>query len=321
LNNSIKTLASDLSKAGIAFQTDAPLSALTTFKIGGPAGLLASPSDTHDVANTVKAANELGIDFVTLGAGSNILVDDEGWEGLIISTFNLTHIEFDRWTVRCGAGVTLPNLANLSAERGLSDLIQICDIPGTLGGGAYMNAGCSGVSLGDLIVDVTWVETDGSVVSKPRSEITMGYRESEFSGTSRIITEITLKLTEERSSGQIQAEMNEVRAARASKFPLDYPNCGSVFKRVSPEDAKLWLERGNVGAFSAGFFIERAGLKKARIGGAMISDEHANFIINLGNAKASDVRALIELATEKVLDKFGIKLVREVIYLGARGKY
>ncbi len=315
----LEGLITQIRREGIRLETGYPLAEFTTFKIGGPAAALAFPADTGETAMAVKAAHEAGVPFVTLGWGSNILVADEGFPGLVISTRDLNYVEFDGALIRAGAGVSLPDLASDAGGRGLSGMEEICDVPGTLGGGVYMNAGCNGVFIGDILVDVTWVENDGTVVAKPREEIYLGYRESEFTGSRRIVTEVSIKLQNGEDSGAILEKMEGVRAERATKFPLDYPNCGSVFKRVPPETAAPWVKKDGKGAYSAGYYIERCGLKNRRIGNAMISDIHANFFVNLGGASAQDVKALIELAQNEVKAQYGIELTREVVFLNTDG--
>lgn len=312
-------LISQIRREGIRLETGHPLAEFTTFKIGGPAAALAFPADTGETAILVKSAYESGVPFVTLGWGSNILIADEGFPGLVISTRDLNYVEFDGTVIRAGAGVSLPDLAADAGGRGLAGMEEICDVPGTLGGGVYMNAGCNGVFIGDILVDVTWVEHNGTVVAKPRDEIYLGYRESEFTGTRRIVTEVTIKLSHSKLKDEIIEKMNGVKTERASKFPLDFPNCGSVFKRVPREVAAPWVEKDGKGAYSAGYYIERCDLKTRRIGNAMISDVHANFFVNLGGATARDVKELIRLAQAEVYSKYRIELVREVVFLDADG--
>lgn len=311
----LRQLTNELTGLGVRFDTDTPLAPYTTFKIGGNAFIIAFPFDSGDVAETVKSASRLAIPYTILGAGSNLLIDDSGYSGLVIATVDINTIGFDGEIVTCGGGVMLPKLAEMAAERELSGLEEICDVPGTLGGGIYMNAGCSGINISDFLVDLTWVTGNGTVITRPKSEIKFGYRHSEFSGTDNIITEITLVLRRGKSANEIKNRIAEVKTDRWNKFPLDYPNCGSVFKRVDPAIAKPWVEKDGKGAYSAGYYIERAGLKCKRVGNAMISEKHANFIVNLGGAKASDVKALIELAQQTVFVKYGFRLEREVEYL------
>jgi UDP-N-acetylmuramate dehydrogenase len=321
ISSEIDELARRLAGLRIGYAERVSLAPLTTFKIGGVARLLAKPVDTYETAEVVKAVKETNVNCIVLGAGSNLLIDDEGYPGLIVTTTAMNQIGFDERTVVCGSGVLLPELAEFVAERGISGMEEICDVPGTIGGGVYMNAGCSGVSLSDLIASVEWVTAKGEVAAKPRSNIKFGYRDSEFTKSDAIVTEITLRFTRSAAAETIRRRMAQVRAERAGKFPLHYPNCGSVFKRVDASCASEYIERDGTGAYSAGYYIERAGLKGARIGDAMVSEKHANFIVNLGEAKASDVRDLIELVKERVHEIFGVELEREVVYLGAKGRY
>ena len=222
--------------------------------------------------------------------------------------------------IGAGSGVWLPDVAEFAAEQGLSGMEELCDVPGSLGGGVYMNAGCYGRSISDILVNATWVEQNGEVVSRARDSIYLGYRESEFTGKNRIVTELSIALSTGKDIRAIRARMDEIKTIRAARFPQDMPNCGSVFKRVDLEAAKPYVEKDGTGAYSAGYYVERVGLMGERLGNAMISAQHANFIVNIGGAKASDVRGLIELAAERVGEKYGIELVREVNYLDANGR-
>jgi UDP-N-acetylmuramate dehydrogenase len=314
-------LAQDLADARIACARNVALAPFTTFKIGGPAAVLAFPKDTRQVAACVRLANAQSVPYLPLGWGSNVLVADDGYPHLVIATRDLDWVRVEGALVRCGGGLGVPDLANIVAEHGLTGMEKICDVPGSVGGGVYMNAGCDGVTLGDLLTEVTWVGPDGDVATRPRAEIHMAYRESEFTGTSRIVTEVVLRLVSGADRSAIAGQMEGVRCERAAKFPLPYPNCGSVFRRVDPAVAEPWVKTDGKGAHSAGYYIERVGLKGQCIGNAQISEVHANFIVNLGGATAADVRALINLATDAVRERFGIELHREVNLIDADGRH
>jgi UDP-N-acetylmuramate dehydrogenase len=314
-------LAGALARAGVEFERGVPLAPFTTFKIGGPAGIVAYPYDTDQVAAAVASSAALGVPYIGLGWGSNVLVDDAGFPGLVVTTRKMTYLERDGAVIRAGAGVWLPDVTEFAFENGLSGMEELCDVPGSLGGGVYMNAGCYGRSIGDILIDVTWVERDGTVVSKTRDAVYLGYRESEFTGTERLITELSIALTPGKDAAAIRARMDEIKTIRSTRFPQNYPNCGSVFKRVDLDAAAPFVEKDGTGAYSAGYYIERCGLKNERRGNAQISSLHANFIVNLGGATAADVRALIELAQARVKEQYGIELAREVNYLDASGRH
>jgi len=314
-------LADQLVKAGVACSREVALAPLTTFKIGGPAGALAFPEDTQQVATCVCLANALEVPYLPLGWGSNVLIADEGYPHLVIATRDLDWVRVEGDLVRCGGGLGVSNLANAVAEHGLAGMEKICDVPGSVGGGVYMNAGCDGVTLGDLVTEVTWVNPDGEVVTRPRAAIHMAYRESGFTGTSRIVTEVALRLVSGADRSALAGQMEGVRCERAAKFPLPYPNCGSVFKRIDPTAAEPWVAKDGKGVYSAGYYIERVGLKGKRLGNAQISDQHANFFLNLGGATAADVLALIDLATTQVREQFGIELHPEVNVIDAAGRH
>lgn len=316
----LDSLACALTGAGIECVEEAPLAPFTTFHIGGPAALLARPRTTAQAAACLRLATIHSVPFLVLGAGSNVLIADEGYPYLVLSTLGLDRIGGHGRVLACGAGAAVPDVAEEAARRGLTGMERICAVPGTVGGGVYMNAGCEGLSLGDLLTRVTWVEPDGRVVSRPRAEVDLGYRDSEFQGTARLITgvELTLRPADDRTA--ITQAMETVRRVRAAKFPLDFPNCGSVFKRVDPQTARPWVDREGKAAYSAGYYLERVGLKGARRGEAQISDRHANFIINLGAATAADVLALIDLARTKVKREFGFELHLELKVIDVHGR-
>jgi len=239
----LEPLAQALLAAGIEYTSEASLAPLTTFHIGGPAGLLVQPRTTTAVAECVRLGRRHSVPVLVLGAGSNVLITDDGYPYLVLSTRNLNWVRGAGPVLDCGAGALVPDVAEEAACRGLTGMEIICDVPGTLGGGVYMNAGCEGVSLGDLLTRVTWVEPDGTMVTRPRAEIRMAYRSSEFMGTNRVVTEVELTLAPADDSAAVKQTMESVRRRRAARFPLEYPNCGSVFKRVEPEVAQPWVTR------------------------------------------------------------------------------
>ena len=320
MTQGLRRLAQALTGQGIACEFGAPLAPLTTFQIGGPAGLLVWPKTTDQAAACMRHTFELSVPCLVLGWGSNVLIADEGYPHLVVCTRDLNWIAGEGATLNCGAGAGVPDVAREAAQRGLSGMEKISDVPGSLGGGVYMNAGCEGVTLSDLLTRVTWVEPDGSVILRPRDQVRLGYRTSEFMGTSRLITEVVLELTPAHDPEAILQAMDAVRCQRAAKFPLDLPNCGSVFKRVNPEVAKPWVERDGKAAYSAGYYVERVGLKGSRVGNAQISPRHANFIVNLGGATAADVLELAEQARAKVREVFGFDLELEVNVIDRRGR-
>ncbi len=281
---------------------DHPLASLTTFKIGGSADLFVVPKNLMELLSVLQILKDNDVPYFLLGAGSNLLIGDRGIRGAVISLgegFDYAHAKGD--VILAGAGVSL---AALSAEAKNAELTGIefaSGIPGSLGGAIYMNAGAYGGEMKDVICEVSYIDEDGSVVTVSCDECKFGYRESIFSGSKKII--ISAKLTLKKGNKEeILATMRDLNARRKEKQPLEYPSAGSTFRR--PE-----------GHF-AGALIEQAGLKGTRIGGAEVSQKHAGFVINTGNATAQDVLDLIAHIQKVVFEKYGVMLQPEVKIIG-----
>lgn len=274
-----------------------PLGPCTTWRIGGPADLLVQPADLDDLIAAVRWAAADGIPWRILGNGSNVLVRDEGVRGLVIRLRRvLDAVEFRGTRVVSGAGASLPAVANLAAERGLSGLEFAGGIPGTLGGAVIMNAGWHAHEIGNVVVSVEYLEPDGTVARWPREACAFGYRASAFHGRAGVVLGAEIELRPE-DPATIRATIAAYAASRKASQPTEVPSCGSVF--LKPE-----------GDF-AGRLIEQAGLKGVRVGDLQVSLKHANFFVNLGRGTAADALALVERVEREVLEKFGVKLVRE----------
>jgi len=278
-----------------------PMSNHTSFRVGGPAKLFAVAETEEAVVELYKTARELGLKFKIIGNGTNLLFKDEGFDGIVVKLGRgFDWAEFDGEIVRCGAAVSLSRLAAEAAERGLSGLEFAYGIPGTVGGALINNAGAHSKQIGDLVVTVEGITFEGEKVRRPREEIDFGYRESSLKEL-LCVTGAELKL--ERSSRErVKRLMEELFAQRRMKQPLGFPSAGSVFK--------------NPPGLAAGALIERCGLKGATEGGAMVSNLHANFIVNLGTATASDIIKLIERVRDEVAAKTGIRLQLEIEIVG-----
>lgn len=286
-------------------QMDYPLSRLTTFRIGGPAAYVVTPSNLEELKKVTEVCRENGLKVLALGKGSNILACDEGFQGVVIrldSDFNRVRIQ--NCIVEAESGITLSALAKKVADKGLSGLEFASGIPGTLGGAVYMNAGAYGGEMKDILQEVTVLDMTGQLRHMDRTEMDFGYRKSILQYKSWIMVRAILQL-EERDPAAVKARMQELKEQRNLKQPMDMPSAGSVFKR--PE-----------GHFAGGL-IEQAGLKGSRIGGAMVSPKHAGFIVNTGDATAKDVVNLIRHIQKTVRDQFGVELTPEVKYLTPRG--
>jgi len=282
-------------------QTDKPLAPFTSYKIGGPTAVWVAPV-THDgVARALEVIHEKKAPLFILGRGSNLLVSDRGWDGVTLYLGeNFSNWTFDHRQAKVLAGSLLMDLIRAAVVKGLSGLELLAGIPGGVGGALRMNAGAFGQEIEQVTVSVNGFRRDGTPFSADRRQINFDYRRvPELDRV--VITSALFQFTEENAD-VLRARMEDILALRAGKQPLNDPSCGSVFKRPA--------------GYYAGALIEETGLKGKRIGGAMISRKHAGFILNVDNAKAVDVYALIQLIEARVLDRFGIQLEREVKLIG-----
>jgi len=280
-----------------------PMSEYTSFKIGGPADLMIMPTDSWEIKKAIELSNENGLSYHVMGKGSNLLVKDHGFRGVIICTSkNLESFEFlDEHTIKAGAGITLAKLAAFAGEASLTGLEFASGIPGSLGGAVYMNAGAYGGEMKDIVLSAGLIDKNGNEVTIDKSEMALEYRSSIFQKANYIITDCTLRLTK-GNKDEIKEKMLDLNGRRKEKQPLDLPSGGSTFKR--PE-----------GHF-ASKLIEEAQLKGYSIGGAKVSEKHAGFIVNYNSATASDVISLIEYVKAKVYDKFAVSLIPEIEIIG-----
>jgi UDP-N-acetylmuramate dehydrogenase len=280
---------------------DEPLSGRTSFRIGGPADFVFLPKDIEDLSAFVRLSDTERIPRFVIGSGTNLLVADSGFRGVVVDlskTFNA--IAASGLTVTAGAGVQLWDLLLMCMERSLSGMESLAGIPGSVGGGIRLNAGAYGCEIKDRLMNVTFVDSSGELVMRARNEIRMDYRATDLPAGAVIVqAQFQMK---EGSSQAIDAEQKAILAQRKAKQPLSLPSAGSVFKRP-PGDF-------------AGRLIEEAGLKNFRIGDAMVSGKHANFIVNCQSASASDVTGLIREIQERVSARFGVTLEPEIHFLG-----
>jgi len=281
------------------YTADAPLKDYTTFRIGGPADCLIEPYDEGQVAKVVEFCQKSGIRYQFLGNGSNVLAPDGGVRGAVIRLGpNFSYIRrLSGGEILCGAGATLAQLASFAQKQGLTGLEFAWGIPGSMGGGLYMNAGAYGGEMKDAVVSADIVDEAGRTRNVPAAEMELGYRTSVFQHRNWCITRVHLRLRE-GDPEQIRRCMEDYMDRRREKQPLEYPSAGSVFKR--PE--------GNY----AGALIEQCGLKGRRVGGAQVSEKHAGFIVNTGGATCRDVLELIGQIQREVADQTGYQLICEV---------
>ena len=278
--------------------SEEPLSNHTTYKVGGVAECLVCPDSSEGAEWAYNHAREESIPLTVLGAGSNVIAPDAGIKGIVLKLQNQSvKAEFPgNGRIIADAGVTLIDLARAAAEKGLRGFEPIAGIPGTVGGAVFMNAGTREGNTASLLEEVEVMTGGGKKRSFFTDELSFGYRSSVFQKTDWLILKARFKLTE-GNPDLIKEGIEDIFAERQNKYPLDFPNAGSVFKRP-PGDY-------------AGRLIEETGCKGLTIGGASVSVRHANFIINNGNASAADILKLISIVRKRVYDEFGIYLELE----------
>lgn len=280
---------------------DEPMSRHTTFRIGGPADMMFFPAMEQQIALAIRLALDYHIPYIVIGNGSNLIVRDGGVIGLVIALGErFSHISIENNVLTAEAGATLSKVATEAQRAGLSGLEFVSGIPGTLGGGCAMNAGAYGGQLSDALIDAR-VLIDGEIRTLMRDEMQMGYRTTLPLREGGIVLSARFRL-QSGDPNAISERMRELNARRREKQPLNFPSAGSVFKR--PE------------GYFAGALIEQAGLKGAQIGGAQVSEKHAGFIVNIGNATAGDVLTLIERVQKTVFEHSGVHLETEVRVIG-----
>jgi UDP-N-acetylmuramate dehydrogenase len=272
------------------------------------------PSSAEDVATAVRMAHEAGVPWFALGLGSNILLPDEGLDALVVRLgkgVDRLERDGDRWVA--GAGLPAPLAARRTAAAGYAGLHIFVGVPGTVGGGVYMNAGCHGGDWSEVVESVTVVDEAGQDSVVPRSEVPFTYRRSGLDG--RVVVEAAVRLRPEEQP-RLEEQINEMFEWRQSGTPFNQPCCGSVFKNPA---GPSW--RRESGPRTAGQLIEAAGLKGFRVGAAEVSPMHANYFVNTGGATAADVRNLIRQVQTRVESEFGARLEAEVKIIGSRGEY
>jgi UDP-N-acetylmuramate dehydrogenase len=288
---------------GDRVRSEVPLAPLTTFRIGGPAALYVEPENDEDLSVVHRAVRESGLPFVVVGKGSNLLIADRGFAGIVLRLGKgYRWAARDRDRLRAGGAMPLPALAGVALRHGLGGLEFGVAIPATLGGAVKMNAGAHDAEMGDVVARVDLFRIlDGERVTVGVDEAGFSYRASALPDDA-VVLAATLQL-HDREPGAIRAGMEDARAWRRRTQPLAEPNCGSVF--TNPPGAH------------AAALIEAAGLKRARIGGAAVSGKHANFIVADPGASAADVVALIALVQERVAADSGVRLEPEVRFVGS----
>lgn len=281
---------------------DEPMKNHTTFRIGGPADCLAVPHTIDEAEKVIRSCRQEGVPCFIMGNGSNLLVSDQGFRGVVVQLYKeFAGIETEGTLIRAQAGASLARIAAEALRNGLEGFEFAAGIPGTLGGACIMNAGAYGGEMKDVLREVTVLTLEGERKIFHREELDMGYRTSRASREGAVVLEAVLQLQKGEES-RIREKMEDLKERRISKQPLEYPSAGSTFKR--PE------------GYFAGKLIQDAGLRGFRVGDAMVSEKHCGFVINCGNATAADVAELIRQIQEKVKETSGVTLEPEVRRLG-----
>lgn len=279
-----------------------PMKNHTTFHIGGPARLMALPKSEEEAVKVVRTAAKLGVQPVYMGNGSNLLVADEGVDAFVIKCDRLNALaQTGERELTAGSGVSLARFANFACEKGLTGLEFAHGIPGAVGGGVTMDAGAYNGEMRQVVIRTEYLTEKGERACLKGVEHDFAYRHSAFSDGKRLILNTTVRLTP-GDRAAIQERMDELMEKRKSKQPLEWPSAGSTFKR--PE-----------GYFAAAL-IEQCGLKGKRVGGAQVSEKHAGFVVNKGEATCADVLGLVELVKETVYKAVGVTLEMEIKTLG-----
>lgn len=274
-----------------------PLKNHTTFKVGGPADILVTPTSKEELVACLK----LNVPKFVMGNGSNLIVKDKGIRGLVIKTTKLNNITLTDDVIEAEAGAYLGKVAMFARDNSLTGFEFASGIPGTVGGGVSMNAGAYGGEMKDVVIETTYCDLEGNTYTINSEQHEFGKRKSFFTGKEFVVLSTKIKLSEGNKE-EIVAKMEELRVARTTKQPINLPSAGSIFKR--PE------------GYFAGKLIEDSGLKGYTIGGAQVSTLHAGFIVNVGDATAKDILDLIKHIQDVVMKDYGVTLETEVKMVG-----
>lgn len=288
-----------------------PLKDLTTFHIGGPADFFFEAETAQDIVDAVNYAKTANLPYFVIGGGSNLVISDKGIAGLVIqnSIKNIKQIDFDNQTITLSTGHMLSELVNTAEKEGFTGAEPFAGIPGSLGGAICGNAGAYGKSISDILLEAEILLSDGVVKTVNKDFFDFSYRTSILKREPHIVLSATFALKQGNPEA-IAQEIAQIKATRKTKHPGKEIGCaGSFFKNLPPEP-------GESRRRAAGEILEKIGAKKISFGGACVYENHANFIINKGNAKASDVRSLAKILIDKVKELYGVELEEEVRYVG-----
>ncbi|HIX36866.1 MAG TPA: UDP-N-acetylmuramate dehydrogenase [Candidatus Blautia pullistercoris] len=279
-----------------------PMKRHTTFRIGGPADYYLCPHSAKEIQKVVEICREEKLPYFILGNGSNLLVSDQGYRGVVIQLWkNVSDIRVEGCLIHAKAGASLAKIAAEALEEGLTGMEFAAGIPGTLGGAVVMNAGAYGGEMKDILKEVLVMDQQGRIFTLEKKDLKLGYRTSAVKEKGYIVLAAVLELRP-GDREEIRKLMEDLKQKRVEKQPLDLPSAGSTFKR--PE------------GYFAGKLIMDAGLRGFSVGGAQVSEKHCGFVVNTGGASASDVLTLIREVQKRVREKFGVELETEVKFLG-----
>lgn len=282
--------------------TDEPMKKHITFRVGGNADYFVVPKTKEEVKAVIMLCKQMKMPYYILGNGSNLLVGDKGYRGVIVQIYReMSELQIEGNCVRAQAGVLLSKIGSAVLAEGLTGFEFASGIPGTIGGAVVMNAGAYGGEMKDVLVDVTVLTPEGEILVLRKEELELGYRTSVVAKKGYIVLEATIQL-EHGDKEAIKARMEELKVQRVTKQPLEFPSAGSTFKR--PE------------GYFAGKLIDDAGLRGFQVGGAQVSEKHCGFVINKENATAAEIVELMEQVSQKVEEQFGVQLEPEVKRLG-----
>ena len=296
----LKEIASFMEAEDI--KIDEMISKHTSFRVGGPAKVFLTVHSEESLRNILLALKRYELPYFVLGNGSNLLVSDEGYDGVMVYLGEeFSEVEITGTQMRAKAAALLGKVARMAMEEELAGLEFAAGIPGSLGGGVVMNAGAYGGELSQVVTKVRAMNPDGEIIELEKDQLVLGYRTSIFKTKSFVILEVFMEL-QKGNKEEILVKIKEYTKARVEKQPLEYPSAGSTFKR--PE------------GYFAGKLIMDAGLRGYRVGDAQVSEKHCGFVINRGNATATEIKTLMENVAKKVKEEFGVDLEAEVIMLG-----
>ena len=296
----VTVIVSAFETIGVDVKKNVSGATLSTLKCGGNLSFVAYPNDTTQLKNTIEVCKRLSLPYCVVGNGSNTLIKDDGFLGIVVSLKRLNQMEISNHLVSIESGALSPYVANILARENLGGFERLSGIPATIGGMVTKNAGCYGMEIGDIVECVSFLDTSSLKFGKSsRNDIPFAYRSTEKFFKDKIITNVTLNL--KPNSFNVKENILAYREKRLISQP-SLPSLGSTFKKAN--------------GISAGYFLDKAGLKGVKVGGIMVSPKHANFFVNVGNATATDYLKLISLAKDVAYNKFIVLLEKEIDILG-----